>query len=65
MLAVAGALSLALIDFIYVSRQVIPPIYLVDGVIELFFLLGWTLAFAVHYLKRDSNTRHEPSNRNG
>lgn len=37
----ASAISLAAIDFIYVTRSVILPIYLVDGVIEIAFLAGW------------------------
>lgn len=39
-LAVGSALSLALVEFIYVAKRVISPIYLGDAMIEL-VLIGW------------------------
>jgi hypothetical protein len=39
-LAIGSALSLALLEFIYVSKCVISPIYLGDAVLEL-ILIGW------------------------
>ena len=39
-LAIGSALSLALLEFIYVSNRVISPIYLGDAVLEL-ILIGW------------------------
>jgi hypothetical protein len=42
LLAVGSALSLALVEFIYVARRVISPIYLADAFIEL-ILIGWWL----------------------
>jgi len=40
-LAIAAALGLAAIDVIYVVRQVIAPVYLIDAVIEAVLLLSW------------------------
>lgn len=40
-LAIGAALALASIDIIYVSRNVIAPIYLVDAAIEAVLILGW------------------------
>jgi hypothetical protein len=42
LLAVGSALSLALVEFIYVARRVISPIYLADAFVEL-ILIGWWL----------------------
>ena len=39
-LAIGSALSLALVEFIYVAKRVISPIYLGDTVVEL-ILIGW------------------------
>lgn len=41
-LAIGSALSLALVEFIYVAKRVISPIYLGDALIEL-ILIGWWL----------------------
>jgi hypothetical protein len=43
-LAIGAAIGLAAIDVIYVARQVIGPIYLVDAAIEAVFLAGWLAA---------------------
>jgi hypothetical protein len=40
-LAVGSALSLAAIDIIYVSNRTIPPIYLLDAVVEVGLALLW------------------------
>lgn len=40
-LAVTSALGLTAIDVIYVSRQVIAPIYLADAAVEVFFITAW------------------------
>lgn len=40
-LAAGSAFALAVIDIIYVSREVIRPIYLVDAALEILFLIGW------------------------
>jgi len=42
-LALASALGLTGIDVIYVARQVIPPIYLVDAAAEVVLIVGWAL----------------------
>jgi hypothetical protein len=41
-LAIGSALSLAIVEFIYVAKRVISPIYLADAVAEL-ILIGWWL----------------------
>ena len=40
LLAIGAALSLALVEFIYVAKRVISPIYLADAFVEL-ILIGW------------------------
>ena len=42
LLAIGSALSLALVEFVYVAKRVISPIYLGDALIELLFI-GWWL----------------------
>ena len=44
-IAIGSALSLAVIEFVYVSRKIIPPIYLGDAIIEL-LLIGWWILSA-------------------
>ena len=39
-LAIGSALSLAIVEFVYVAKRVISPIYLGDAIIEL-ILIGW------------------------
>jgi hypothetical protein len=43
-LAVATALALAGIDVLYVSRRVIPPVYMLDALAEVVLLAGWMMA---------------------
>jgi hypothetical protein len=43
-LAIGSALSLAVIEFIYVSRKVIPRIYLADAVIQVLIIGWWILS---------------------
>jgi hypothetical protein len=43
-LALGSALGLTLIDVIYVARQVIDPIYLIDAVVEVPLIVGWAAA---------------------
>ena len=40
LLAIGSALSLVLVEFVYVAKRVISPIYLGDAVVEL-ILIGW------------------------
>ena len=42
-LAIGSALSLAIVEFVYVVKRVISPIYLADAVIELAILAWWLL----------------------
>jgi len=54
-LAIASALSLTAIDVIYVARQVIAPIYLVDAALELPLIAAWSLALIrQHHLIRQN-----------
>ena len=39
-LAIGSALSLAIVEFVYVAKRIISPIYLGDAVVEL-ILIGW------------------------
>ena len=39
-LAIGSALSLAIVEFVYVAKRVISPVYLGDAVLEL-ILIGW------------------------
>lgn len=39
-LAIGSALALAIVEFVYVAKRVISPIYLADAVAEL-ILIGW------------------------
>jgi hypothetical protein len=39
-LAIGSALSLAIVEFVYVAKRVISPIYLGDALLEL-LLIGW------------------------
>ena len=41
-------LGLAIVDFMYVARRVISPIYLADTVVELGFLAWWVISIAVN-----------------
>lgn len=45
-LAIGSALSLALVEFIYVAKRVISPIYLGDAVVELILIGWWLLSLA-------------------
>ncbi len=45
-LAVGGALGLMAIDVIYVSLNVIPPIYLLDAVAEALLIVGWVVVYS-------------------
>ena len=46
LLAMGSAAALAAVDIIFVSRQVIDPIYLLDAVVEGVLLLWWLTALA-------------------
>jgi len=46
-LAIGTALSLAIVEFIYVAKQVISPIYLADAGVELVFIAGWILSIVI------------------
>ena len=41
-LAIGEAASLTILEVYYVFRRTISPIYLVDAVIEILLILGWT-----------------------
>lgn len=44
LLAIGSALSLAIVEFVYVAKKVISPIYLGDAVIELVLIAWWVLS---------------------
>ena len=46
-LAMGKGLALAGIDFVYVSRKRIPPVYLLDAALHLGFVGAWALAGSV------------------
>ena len=46
-LAIGSALSLVLIEVIYVARRVISPIYLGDAAVELVLIGWWILSLAL------------------
>jgi hypothetical protein len=43
-LAIGSALSLAIVEFVYVAKRVISAIYLADAIIELVLIAWWVLA---------------------
>jgi hypothetical protein len=45
-LGIGSALSLAIVEFVYVAKRVISPIYLGDAVIELILIAWWVLEIA-------------------
>jgi len=45
-LAILAAVGLTTIDIVYVARQVIPPIYLLDAVLEVPLIVGWMISLA-------------------
>jgi hypothetical protein len=45
-LALGSALSLALVEFVYVTKRVISPIYLGDAIVELILIAWWILDIA-------------------
>jgi hypothetical protein len=47
LLAVATAAGLTAIDVVYVSRGVIPPVYLLDAVAEVVLIAAWVTAVAL------------------
>lgn len=46
-LAIGSAFSLTAIEFVYVAKRVISPIYLGDAVVELFLIVWWILDMVV------------------
>src|SRR5919108_2404449 len=45
-LAIGSALGLAVLEFVYVAKQVISPIYLGDAFAELILIAWWILSIA-------------------
>lgn len=41
LLGVSSALVLTMIDIVYVARQTISPVYLVDAALEVALIVGW------------------------
>ena len=46
-LAIGAAASLALVEFIYVFKRVISPIYLGDTVVEMILIAWWAISLLV------------------
>lgn len=46
-LAMGSAISLAVIEFVYVAKRVISPIYLGDAIVELILIAWWLLDITV------------------
>jgi len=46
-LAIGSALGLAVIEFIYVAKRVISPIYLGDAIVELILIIWWVLSILI------------------
>jgi energy-converting hydrogenase Eha subunit E len=46
LLAIGSALSLAIVEFIYVAKRIISPIYLGDAVVELILIAWWVVSIA-------------------
>jgi hypothetical protein len=46
-LAIGSGLGLALVEFVYVTKRVISPIYLADAFAELVFIAWWAISIAV------------------
>lgn len=47
LLAIGSSLSLTIVEFVYVAKRVISPVYLGDAMIEL-ILIGWWLVSIVY-----------------
>lgn len=45
-LAIGSALSLALVEFVYVTKKVISPIYLGDAFVELILIAWWLISIS-------------------
>ncbi len=43
-LGIGNALSLAIVEFVYVAKRIISSIYLADAILELIFIAWWILA---------------------
>ena len=46
-LAIGSSLSLAVVEFIYVAKRVISPIYLADAFVELILIAWWGISISV------------------
>ena len=58
-LAIGSALSLALVEVIYVAKRVISPIYLGDAIIELILIGWWILSIVFKFKSFSSNSTIE------
>lgn len=62
-LAVACAMGLAAIDVVYVSTSTISPVYLLDAVVEIGFVLLWGLARRDEAGERPATPVRRPAHR--
>jgi hypothetical protein len=53
--AIGAPIGLAEIDLVYVAREVIAPIYLLDAVIEGVLLIAWLVVLMIHWRSLGAN----------
>ena len=53
-LAIGSAVSLAIVEFVYVAKRVISPIYLGDAIIELVLIGWWSLSLVFFEVQSSS-----------
>jgi CHASE2 domain-containing sensor protein len=56
-LAITSSFALTAIDVIYVTRAVIPPIYLADALVEVVLIVAWTIALIRNRRKLTRNVK--------
>jgi len=56
LLAITGCRGLAGIDFYYSLNNVISPVYLVDGVAEILFIIAWIVVLLTTKNKKQPST---------
>lgn len=47
LLAIGSALALVIVEFIYVAKRIISPIYLGDAVVELILIAWWLISIGL------------------
>jgi len=57
LLAISSCMGLAGIDFYYSLNNIISPVYLLDGVAEILFIIAWIVVLLTTKNKRQSSTQ--------